>query len=136
MVPYGWIIEPKKTVGIADNIVKLFKNSKETRIRELTTCNKSLGEVDIRRELFQWTFVSLLLFVVVLIPLSIILNETNLGYVASRNQKLNYLFFKEDLKIYAKSERKLDWLIQTVKIFSNDIGMVFGLDKCAVRCWS
>ena len=73
-----------------------------------------------------------MLFVVVLIPLSIILNKTDLGYVTSRNQKLNHLLFMDDLKLYAKSERELDSLIQTVRIFSDDVGMVFGLDKCAV----
>ena len=71
-------------------------------------------------------------FVVVLIPLLIILNKTDLGYVTSRNQKLNHLLFMDDLKLYAKSERELDSLIQTVRIFSDNVGMVFGLDKCAV----
>ena len=38
----------------------------------------------------------------------------------------------DNLKLCAKSERELDSLIQTVRIFSDDVGMVFGLDKCAV----
>ena len=38
----------------------------------------------------------------------------------------------DDLKLYAKSERKLDLFIQTMGIFSDDVGMVLGLDKCAV----
>ena len=38
----------------------------------------------------------------------------------------------DDLQLYAKSERELDLLIQTVRIFSYDIDMVFGLDKCVV----
>ena len=94
-----------KMVGIADNIVNLFENSKETWRTELIACNESLGEVDIRRGIFQGDSFSPLLFVVVLIPLSIILNETDLGYVTSRNQKLNHLLFMDDLKLYAKSER-------------------------------
>ena len=40
--------------------------------------------------------------------------------------------FMDDLKLYAKSERKLDWFIQAMRIFSDDVSMVFGLDKCAV----
>ena len=36
----------------------------------------------------------------------------------------------DDLKLYGKSKTKL--LIETVRIFSDDVGMVFGLDKCAV----
>ena len=38
----------------------------------------------------------------------------------------------EALKLYAKSERELDSLIQTVRIFSDDVVMVFGFDKCVV----
>jgi len=37
----------------------------------------------------------------------------------------------DDLKLYGKSERELDNLVQTVRIFSEDINMTFGLGKCA-----
>ena len=73
-----------------------------------------------------------MLLVIVLIPLSIILNKTDHGCVTSQNQKLNHLLFMDDLKLYAKSERELDSIIQAVRIVSDNIGMVFGLDKCAV----
>ena len=125
------MIEAMKIVGIEDNIMNLSENTKETCRIELILCNESLGEDDIRRGIFQGDSFSPFLFVVVFIPLSIILNETDFGYVTSRNQKLNHLLFIDDLKLYAKSERELDSLIQTVRIFS-DAGMIFGLDKCAV----
>ena len=35
-----------------------------------------------------------------------------------------------DLKLYVKNEKGLDLLAQTVRIFSDDIGMEFGIDKC------
>ena len=73
-----------------------------------------------------------MLFVAVLIPLLIILNETDLRYITSRNQELSHLFFMDNLNLYAKSERKLDLFIQAMGIFSDDVSMVFGLDKCAV----
>ena len=38
----------------------------------------------------------------------------------------------DDLKLHSKSEKALDSLIQTVRIFSEDIGMQFGIDKCAM----
>ena len=38
----------------------------------------------------------------------------------------------DNLKLYAKSERKLDLFIQTMRAFSDDVSMVFGLEKCAV----
>ena len=34
------------------------------------------------------------------------LNETNLGYITSRNQKLTYLLFMDGLKLYAKNGTK------------------------------
>ena len=117
---------------MVDNIVSLFENSKEKRRTELAACNKSLGEVDIRRGIFKGDSFPSLLFVVVLIPLSIFLIEADLGYLTSRNQKLNNLLFMDNLKLYPKSERELDSLIQTVRIFSDYVGMVFGLNKCAV----
>ena len=52
MVPHRWMIEAMKIVGIADNIVNLFEDIKETWKTELIACNESLGEVDIKRGIF------------------------------------------------------------------------------------
>ena len=64
-----------------------------------------------RRGIFQRDSFSPLLFVIVFIPLSITLNETDLRYAAIRNQKFNNILFLDDLKLHAKSERELDSLI-------------------------
>ena len=40
--------------------------------------------------------------------------------------------FMDDLKLYSKSETALDSLIQTVRIFTKDIGMQIEIDKCAM----
>ena len=37
----------------------------------------------------------------------------------------------DDLKLIAESEEELQKQIQTVKTFSDDINMEFGLEKCA-----
>ena len=37
-----------------------------------------------------------------------------------------------DLKLYSKSERTLDSVIEAVKIFSQDIRMQFAINKCAM----
>ena len=47
MVPLCWMIEAMKMVRIADNIMNVFANSRETWITELIACNENLGEVDI-----------------------------------------------------------------------------------------
>ena len=38
----------------------------------------------------------------------------------------------DDLKLYTRSEKRLDSLVQTVRVFSEDIGMEFGIKKCVM----
>ena len=38
----------------------------------------------------------------------------------------------DDLKLFAKSKNQIDSLVQTVYVFSEDIGMQFGIKKCEV----
>ena len=37
----------------------------------------------------------------------------------------------DDIKLYVKSERDIDLLIYIIRLYSNDIGMLFGLEKCS-----
>ena len=53
-------------------------------------------------------------------------------YVFSETkEKINHLLFMDDLKLYSQSEKGLDSLVQTVHVFSEDIGMEFSIEKCA-----
>ena len=47
-------------------------------------------------------------------------------------EKIDHLLFMDDLKLYSRSEKGLDSLAQTVRVFSEDIGMEFGIEKCAM----
>ena len=38
----------------------------------------------------------------------------------------------DDIKLLAKNEKELETLIHTVRIYSQDIGMKFSLEKCAM----
>ena len=38
----------------------------------------------------------------------------------------------DDIKLFAKNEKELETLIHTVRIYSQDIGMEFGIEKCAM----
>ena len=40
--------------------------------------------------------------------------------------------YMEDIKLFAKNEKELETLIHTVRIYSQDIGMEFGIEKCAM----
>ena len=35
----------------------------------------------------------------------------------------------DNLKLYSRSEKGLDSLVQTVRVFSEDVGMGFGIEK-------
>ena len=133
MVPHSWIMRCLAFFKIAHN-VKAFleKTMKHWRV-ELTSDGERLAEVSVRRGIFQGDSLSPILFVIALIPLSIVLNKSKEGYLlGAQRGKLNHLLFMDDLKLYAKDIRQLDSLVQTVRIFSNDIGMEFGIQKCAM----
>ena len=40
--------------------------------------------------------------------------------------------YMDDIKLFAKDEKELETLIHTVRIYSRDIGMEFGIEKCAM----
>ena len=46
--------------------------------------------------------------------------------------KLNHFLFVDDLKLFAKSKNQIDSLVETVHIFSEDIGMQSGIKKCGL----
>ena len=68
-----------------------------------------------------------------LIPLTLVLRKVRAGYdLAGRRGVVNHLLFMDDVKLYGKSEKQVDTLLNTVRVFSQDIGMQFGINKCAV----
>ena len=92
-----------------------------------------LGTVDINRGIFQGDSLSPLLFIMIMAPLSMILKDEQKGYKLGNSGNLvNHLLFMDDLKLYGKSQDEIDALLGLVQEYSNDIGMVFGMDKCAV----
>lgn len=63
--------------------------------------------------------------------LSTMLNRTAYGYTIDDRTKLTHLFYMDDLKLYARGKQHLEGLLEIVRKFSQDIGMSFGLQKCA-----
>ena len=63
-----------------------------------------------------------------------ILRKAKAAYEFSqRKEKINHNFLcMDDLKLCSRSEKGLDSLVQTVHVFSEDIGMEFGIEKCAM----
>ena len=62
-------------------------------------------------------------------PLSMVLRRVKAGYdLASRKGLLNNISFMADLKLYGKNKKQVDALINTVRVFSSDIAMEFGIN--------
>ena len=86
--------------------------------------------IKIKSGIYQGDSLSPLLFCLALAPLSSLLNKSGYGYDTSHG-KISHLFYLDDLKTYAKNDNEQTGLLKTIKSFSDDIGMEFGLDKCA-----
>ena len=66
-------------------------------------------------------------------PLNYIFRKCTAGYKLSRSQKkINHLMYMDDIKLFAKNEKELETLIHAVRIYRQDIGMEFGIEKCAM----
>ena len=119
-------------VGVSEQI-KLFLSESMKAWRVNLTCNnQSLVRVDIKQGIFQGDSLSPVLFVLCPIPLTLILHKSESAYkFSSTKEKINHFLFMDDLKLYTKNEKGLDSLVQIVRIFSEDIGMECGIDKCA-----
>ena len=83
-----------------------------------------LGEVRIRRIILQGDSLSPLIFVICLIPLTLLLRKVKERYQLGGDPgSLRHLLFMDDLKLYGKDERQLDSLVDTVRVFSTNIGI-------------
>ena len=98
-----------------------------------------LPDVKVKRGIFQGDSLSPLLFCPAIDLLSKLIKKEQIGYSLSKSRKkddkikdqISHLLFMDDLKLYAEDEHGLEKLIEVVHAFSKDIGMEFGLDKCA-----
>lgn len=133
-VPHSWILNCLQMYKVTPTLINFLKISMtqwETNLF-LSHTNGILSTkgMKIKCGIFQGDSLSPLLFCMALIPLSKLLNETGYGFKINES-KINHLFYMDDLKLYARNDDELEGLLKTVKAFSDDIGMEFGLDKCA-----
>jgi len=52
--------------------------------------------------------------------------------MGDKTTKLNHLLFMDDLKLFCKSKDQVDFLVNTMHLFSEDIGIEFGIKKCGI----
>ena len=121
-IPHGWILRALDIFKLSPTIINFLQHNMglwNTNLR-LTHANGTTKRDSL----------SPLLFFISLIPLSNELNNAGYGYQIM-GKSINHLFYMDDLKLFARNDIELTGLLDTVKHFSDDIGMHFGLDKCA-----
>ena len=129
-VPHTWILECLRIYGIADNVIAFLEKSMKTWQTLLMLNQEMIGHLLIKCGIFQGDSLSPLLFILCLIPLTNLLDQNTFGFKLEKSL-VNHLLYMDDLKLYAKNEKEIDALVNIVRIFSKDICMEFGLDKCA-----
>ena len=133
-VPHSWILKALEIFNVSLVIINFISKNMTKWETELHFCHAGgtlkSSPIQINCGIFQGDSLSPLLFCLALIPLSHMLNKTEYGYNVL-DGSVNHLFYMDDLKLYGKDDNQIEGLLGTVKIFSDDIGMEFGLDKCA-----
>ena len=76
MVPHSWIGECLEMFGVAVNVRQFLLSSMKKWKTELTSCGQQLGVFNIKRGIFQGDSLSPLLFVLCMVPLSLVLRRS------------------------------------------------------------
>jgi hypothetical protein len=135
-VPHSWIIKSLELIGINNKVIAFTKKA----MTYWRTCMRLHAEhelietedIKIQCGIFQGDSLPPFPFCICLIPLTVQLNRLNTGYEEHiTNTKIPHLLYMDDVKLIAKSVEELRKQVQTVKTFSDDIHMDFGLQKCA-----
>ena len=112
MIPHSWILECLEDLGVNKQLRQFLEESMKTWRVELTCGERMLGEVKIKRRIFQGDTLSPLLFVIALIRLTNIFRKLKVGYEFSKSrEKVNHLLIMDGFKFYAKNEKSFDPLI-------------------------
>ena len=103
LVPHSWVNECMEMFGTAENLRTFLQKSMQQWRLSLMTNGEYLGEVNVKRGIFQGDSLSPLLFVLSMAPLSLILKKKNACYKWGKKEyKLNHLLFMDDFKLYAE----------------------------------
>ena len=81
MVQQSWLIECLNLFKVAKNAVKFLQTTMVNWRTQLVSGSSVLGQVRIKRGIFQGDSLSPLLFVISLIPMTLVLRKAKAGYV-------------------------------------------------------
>ena len=73
----------------------------------------------------------IMIIIIIIITIIIIIIIILIITIINTSAPISNLFYMDDLKLYSKNEQEQVGELKIVKQFSDDIGMEFGLEKCA-----
>ena len=136
-VPHSWLIQSLKIYKIHPTLIEFLKHNMTHWQTSIQISSKSTyiktAEIKIKCGIFQGDCLSPLWFCIALNPLSNLLKNSKYGFKIKGNstqEVLSHLLYMDDLKMYSSTKQSLEQLIEIVSMFSDDINMKFGLDKC------
>ena len=118
-----------KIYKIPDKVIDFITEAKINWKVELTTEGKTLAEVKISAGIFQGDSLTPQLFVIAMIPLSYLESAERLQFWKSQ-EKVDYLMYMDDIKLFFKNAKGLGNLMQTIRIYNQDMGIEFVIEKC------
>ena len=122
MVSHRWILRCFETYKIPDQVVQFIEKTMKTWRVELTTGGKSFEKIKIQCGISQGDALSLLLFMITMMSLNHIIRKCTSRYKLSKSQeKINHLMYMDYNKLLDINEKELETLIQTVRIYCQDI---------------
>ncbi|KAL1446381.1 hypothetical protein WDU94_013936 [Cyamophila willieti] len=138
-IPHSWLIEVLDVYKIhpqlKSTLTKCMKNWKTDMIVQKPNRNQERTNFSIECGIFQGDGLSPIWFCMAINALSYLLKRSGMGVAVKTSrgteETISHLLYMDDLKIYAKNKQQLTSMLNTVYKFSKDIGMEFGLDKCA-----
>ena len=101
---HSWIVEMLEMVKVADNVKGLFSGSMSVWKALLPSKVEGFGKVGIKNLCgLQGDSLSPLLFILVMIPLTMLLKRENIGHKIAKDCRLiNHLLFMDNLKLYGR----------------------------------
>ena len=133
-VPHEWMLECidlYKIDATTQNFLRTMIKQWKTNVHLRSTKGKiSTDAIFFGRGIFQGDSLSPLLFCIALFPITNLLNRNKIGYTIEK-RKVNSLLYIDDLKVYTRGKEEMERSRALIHMFSKDIKMEFGLDKCA-----
>lgn len=132
-VPHDWLHRVLTLYKVCPKITRVLCHLMQNWRTSIQLNQKTLSTINIKRGIFQGDSLSPLWFCLALNPLSLILNNNQMGYRPNKQnpERLSHLLYVDDIKLYAETQQHMQSLIKTCTIFSEDIKMSFGTEKCA-----